>query len=577
MLKRHSAPAVNRTVSSVIIFRLDEVDAGYLDRILHIAGAVLRSQPHPHICYQPSSSSQSDASVDRPSQTDAHPDLSIPPDPVPWPVILPGDDSRQAPAEPVSKSWLSDDRLPRLYYENFHVAHPILVPSVLYSDRNYPRLLQLVVHFVGSHYIASISSQQYKDQVVAELPSTLDRSPCMVQALLIYSIALYARGEWPEAQETLSRGIDIALGLGMNRWAFASSAHPETSTEAESMRRTWWELYITDIFMAAPRKTITSRCSTVPPEVALPCEESVYSGRGEMPKPRMIIDFKRRVFAEDDPVFSSFSYRIEATTILCRVLVLNRLRDGHRDHLQAVENALVSWVNHLPPKKLDIVDSYGNVDEMMFQAHLTIAYAAMLLHLPRSDLQSVLSQPDDRFWPGAPGQLSSTFTRLVHSIKATEASRRVSDSISVCPNVPKHTPFIIPALALCGLIQLATSTSHSEECFDHHCNRITLILGCLKSTRRTWAMAESAYHCLRSSAADVLSDSMDKWNAEPLDRLIPTELAPVDPDRSTHGEQPATSVMDGRGFTPPEFAPAFIDPTCYNASFFSAIPEFDLN
>jgi hypothetical protein len=40
----------------------------------------------------------------------------------------------------------------------------------------------------------------------------------------------------------------------------------------------------------------------------------------------------------------------------------------------------------------------------------------------RSDLPSVLSQsqPDDRFWPGLTGQLSSTFTRLVHSIKATE-------------------------------------------------------------------------------------------------------------------------------------------------------------
>lgn len=493
--------------------------------------------------------------------------------------MISGNVPEQQAVGPASNASLFDERLPRLYYENFHVAHPILVPSSLYHDRNYPHFLQLAVHFVGSHYNPSIPSQPYKDQVIAGLKTNPDRSACMVQAWLLYSIALYARDEWTEAYEALSHSIDIALELGMNRWSFASSASPETSIEAESMRRTWWELYVTDIFMSVPLKTTTFRCSTVRPEVGLPCEESTYNVGVDVPKPRMILEFKRRILAAEDAVFSSFSYRIEATTILCRVLALNRMRDCHRDHLQAVENALVSWINHLPPKKLDIVDSYGNVDEMLFQAHLTIAYAAMLLHLPRSDLPSVLAQPqaDDRFWPGLTAQLPSTFTRLVHSIKATEASRRISDSISVCPNVSKHTPFIIPALTLCGLIQIATSTSHSEECFDHHCNRVTLILGCLKSTQRTWKLAESLYQGLRSSAADVLSDSMAKWNADPLHRLTSAATTPSDQERPSSGTNTVSAMLDGHDFMPPEFSPAFIDPTCYNASFFSAIPEFDIN
>ncbi|CAL5871446.1 uncharacterized protein PFLUO_LOCUS5697 [Penicillium psychrofluorescens] len=513
-----------------------------------------------------------------PSQRRAQPSLPhMTMDQSPWPAMLPRNHTDQPPLETAGRSWISDDRLLRLYYENFHVAHPILVPSSSYNDRNYPYFLQLVVNFVGSHYIPSSPRQQYKDKVAVELASSPDRSPCMIQAWLIYSIALYSRGEWPEAQTAFSNSIEIALELGMNRWEFASAAQPERSLEAESMRRTWWELYIIDIYMAVPLKTITFRCGTVPPEVGLPCEESEYNGGCDVPKPRMILDFKRRVFAPEETVFSSFSYRIDATTILCRVLVLNRLRECHRDHFQSVENALVSWINHLPPKKLDIVDPYGNVDEMMFQAHLTIAYAAMLLHLPRSDLQPILSQPDDRFWPGAPAHLSSTFTRLVHSIKATEASRRMSDSISICPNISKHTPFVIPALALCGMIQIATSTSHSEECFDHHCNRVTLILGCLKSTKRTWNLAEAAYQCVRSSASDILSDSMEKQNAEPLDRLIPTQQTPSDPGRTTPATRAAPNVMDGHDLVLPELSPAFLDPTCYNASFFSAMPEFDIN
>jgi hypothetical protein len=36
-------------------------------------------------------------------------------------------------------------------------------------------------------------------------------------------------------------------------------------------------------------------------------------------------------------------------------------------------------------------------------------------------------------------------------------------------------------------------------------------------------------------------------------------------------------VMPDGHDLPPEFSPQFIDPTCYNASFFSAIPDFDMH
>lgn len=501
----------------------------------------------------------------------------IPASQVLGPLYPPRSEFSQDQLQETNRSGFHDDRFLRLYYEYFHVTHPVLVPNAAYNSRKYPGYLQLVVNFIGSHYVPSSPTQWYKDQVITELTSNPDRSTCMVQAWLIYAIAMYARGECQEAQQAFSHSVDIALELGMNRWSFASSTHPERSIEAESTRRTWWELYITEIFMAASLKSNTFRCSTVRPEVALPCEETAYTGASDVPQPRKILDFKRRVFATEEIVFSSFSYRIEATTILCRVLVLNELRNCHRDHLQAVENALVSWVNHLPPQKLDIVDPYGNIDEMMFQAHLTISYAAMLLHLPRSDLHPVLSQPEDHFWPAATRHLTPTFTRLVHSIKATDASRRISDSISVCPNVLKHTPFIVRALALCGMIQLATSISHSEECFDHHCNRLTLILGCLKSTKRIWNLADSAYHRVRSSAAEALSDSIERWSCEPLDKLIPTESTPSDTDRTRQPDRAAPTISDGQDLMLPDLTPTFIDPVCYNASFFAAIPEFDVS
>ncbi|KAJ5676057.1 hypothetical protein N7462_008954 [Penicillium macrosclerotiorum] len=492
--------------------------------------------------------------------------------------MLPSRDvlSQEQPGAP-RDPWFHDDRFLRLFYENFHVAHPILVPSATYHDRQYPEFLQLVVNFVGSHYLPSSPTQGYKDKVIAELTCNPERSSCMVQAWLIYSIAIYARGEWQEAQDAFAHSVEIALELGMNRQDFAVSVHSENSVEAESLRRTWWELYITDIFIAAPFKSNTFLCSTMAPEVGLPCEDSAYTGTYDIPTPRKIIDFKRRVFAPEETVFSSFSYRIEATTILCRAIVLNRLRDYHRDHLQAVENALVSWVNHLPPRKLDIVDSYGNIDEMMFQAHITIAYATMLLHLTRSDLQSVLPRTDEQFWPVPTRHIASTLNRPIHSIKATEASRRISDTISLCPNVLKHSPFVIPALALCGMIQLATSVKHTEECFDHHYNRVTLILGCLKSTKRIWGLADAAYTQLRTSAADALSDSMERWSTEPLRKFFPSDSTPSSTERTNQPTRPNSAISEGHELLFPPIAPAFVDPTCYNDTFFTSLPDFDIN
>ncbi|KAL3458390.1 hypothetical protein BJX64DRAFT_266705 [Aspergillus heterothallicus] len=481
------------------------------------------------------------------------------------------------PGDFSSKSCVeNDDRLRRLFYENFHASHPILVPSRLYNDQNYPSCLHTVVSFIASHYSSSGRTSEYKRRVLDELRLHSGCSCAVVQAWLLYAIALHARQESEEAQAALTRAIDLALELGMNRRDFASSSYSECSIEAESLRRTWWELCIAEIHIALSLRTFNFRCSSIPPEVALPCEESLYNTGKDLPRPSAMLDFRRRILAADDPIFSSFSYRIDATMILCRVIVLNRIPDCHGDQVQAAENALVSWINHLPAQKVDIVDAYGNVDEMMFQAHLAIAYAAMLLHLPRSDLQPVLERPEkSQFWPGAACQQlsASPSTRLVHSIKATEASRRVSDSISVCPNILKHSPFIIPALSLCGMIQLATSTVHSDECFDHHCNRVNLILGCLKSARRTWELAESTYQSLRSSAAELMSDSIVRcqWNAAPLNQLaVPSELVPSDPSR------PGSSALDGQDPMLTDLPPMFFDRACFNASFFTAVPDLNM-
>ncbi|KAF5232415.1 hypothetical protein FAUST_8743 [Fusarium austroamericanum] len=423
----------------------------------------------------------------------------------------------QAPIQPSS----DNDRLLRLYYENFHNAHPFLVPSSVFTSRNYPPYLRRMVDFAGSHYAPSGPNAQLRAAVTADMLSMTDNSTCMVQSLLIYSILLFFGGDFDAAGKTFGQCTRMAMDLGMHLNDFAAARQLDNPIEAESLRRTWWEIYVTDILMAIPPKTMNLGCSSVPPKVCLPCEEAFYTGRLDIPQPHHVLEFKRRVLSTGDVTFSSFSYRIEAATILGRVLLLNQLKNSSYDHSQSIENALLSWSNHLPPGKLEIVDSYGNIDEMMFQAHMIIALASMLLHLPRSNLHSLLADSKDPFLPIAQNHPLSSSTTLIQGIKATDASRRISDCISLCPNVPKHTPFVIPALALCGFIQLATSQGHPDECFEHHYNRVTLVLGCLKSARRIWPMAESEYDRLRCCASDLIADAMDRMNALPLCQTLP--------------------------------------------------------
>ncbi|CAG7557454.1 unnamed protein product [Fusarium equiseti] len=411
-----------------------------------------------------------------------------------------------------------NDRLLRLYYENFHNAHPFLVPSSAFTSRNYPPYLRRMVDFAGSHYSPSGPNAQLRASVATDMLSITDNSTSMVQSLLIYSILLFFGGDLDGAGKTFEQCTRMAMDLGMHLNDFAAARQLDNPIEAESLRRTWWEIYVTDILMAIPPKTMNLRCSSVPPKVCLPCEEAFYNGRLDIPPPHHVLEFKRRVLLTGDVTFSSYSYRIEAATILGRVLLLNQKKSTSHDHSQSIENALLSWSNHLPPGKLEIVDSYGNIDEMMFQAHMIIALASMLLHLPRSNLHSLLADSKDPFIPVAQNHPLSSSTTLIQGIKATDASRRISDCISLCPNVPKHTPFVIPALALCGFIQLATSQGHPDECFEHHYNRVTLVLGCLKSARRMWRMAESEYDRLRCCASELIADAMDRMNALPLCR-----------------------------------------------------------
>jgi hypothetical protein len=196
------------------------------------------------------------------------------------------------PSDPV------DDQLVSLYYRYFHSAHPCAVPRFAIqryavSDRQAIQPLYAVMKYIGSLHNPLIPSSQLKDHVEAELAvvrtTNHEVSPFAVQAVLLYSIAVYWCDETTKGLDLLEEAIQMALGLGMNRNDFATEHGRNDPILEESWRRTWWQIYITDAHIAGSTHRYPFQTNGIHMDVHLPSEEEEYeSGVGSPPSSTLL-------------------------------------------------------------------------------------------------------------------------------------------------------------------------------------------------------------------------------------------------------------------------------------------------
>ncbi|KAI4728570.1 hypothetical protein E4T49_03619 [Aureobasidium sp. EXF-10728] len=404
---------------------------------------------------------------------------------------------------PISEN-IDDDELVNLFYSNFFSAHPILVPACLYHGHPYPEYLRQVVRFIGSHYSSSVSSDVLRMSIDLSGPGSMtERNPAMVQARLLFAIALHARGEAMDAACMMQSAVGLAIDLNMNLRDFASAHGSNNPILEESLRRTWWELYCMDGYMAALHKLPSFKSNTVRSDVLLPCEEMVYASAGCLPQPSSLQQFDMRLFADEEIQFSSFAYRIEAARILARVLSVSGTQN--EDQVQVVDNALAGWIHSLPQAKVDVVNVYNTVDEMLFQGHMIIHCATIYLHLPRSDLLNTLPVTANIVCAERGRHMSPASTQHSHSVKATNASKELSNLAAVRVPVQKHTPFFVCGLVLGAIVQLSACSVNAGT--EQHRDRITLIIGLLKSLSRNWAISGQVLQQVKKVASEVLRTS----------------------------------------------------------------------
>lgn len=294
-------------------------------------------------------------------------------------------------------SHLVDQQLLQLYYQNFHTAHPILIPlSALQGSlaEHIPTQLVTIMRYIGAHYHPDESIRQTLRASALQTPSSLPADGFWVQCMLLLAICEHAHDGESSSSTYIDLAVQRALELGMQHASFAI-AHGHASPLLEEMwRRTYWELYVVDVLLSAPRQQRSALYhSHTLSDVSLPCDEALYN-EAEVSfylpwqEKRLCVNVKvtsqssipqgclLKDISEDSPQdgrrFSSFVYRIEAIRLLGQVLSLPTDQQHHDQAFADTDNALSEWQRQFPFRTDDFHADSTHFGEMIFQAQMIV-------------------------------------------------------------------------------------------------------------------------------------------------------------------------------------------------------------
>ncbi|KAK5747708.1 hypothetical protein LTS12_022257 [Elasticomyces elasticus] len=423
---------------------------------------------------------------------------------------------------------VDQEALINTFYSNFYASHPFLVPRRHYTSQNYPDYLILTICFIGSHYTnhqilaaASTLHDAVATAIAPPDPQTVHR----VQALMLYATILHARHEPHHAQTVILRAATIALALGMDSPSFAQDNAAGNPLVEESLRRTWWELYTIDLYIAALHRQPTcgikgARKSSVM-NYHLPSSQPLFeAGLGDPHPLTTLRIFEDQAFAliktrtDTSANSSSYGYRVEAIRLVDCVMCLSET--ANTDKIEATDAALAAWRLHnssSPP----LMPGGGDIDPLLFQAHFFIHTASVFLHFPRSDFALTVpssSQAIDTTCAKSHTRLtSSTSGAQMHTMKAIAASKEICSLAAIPWPLELHSPFFVCAVILACIVQLAAASVGQGRrnqgvddggLLEAYRDRV-LLLGSLRCLGEKWAVAHNALQYLRLIAEGIFT------------------------------------------------------------------------
>ncbi|KAI8631289.1 hypothetical protein F5Y19DRAFT_25811 [Xylariaceae sp. FL1651] len=434
------------------------------------------------------------------------------------------------------------DPLIKSFYKHFNRCHPCVVPQNRLQQlcdsapgQESLNLLIAVMRFIGSSYSCPDSSPQLQEKVVEGLQAIqrLAPDPFQVQCRLLYSIALFWGGEKTKSRGEIDAAISTALNLGMNRHRFAADHGRGDAVLQESLRRTWWQLYIIDAYYAAIKRSPTFSLCEVDADTELPCEEDEYES-GSIPTPKTLDDFDSREFGPENQTFSSFAYLIGATRNIALALSAG-LPDASNwlspKTIAEVDAIIDGWFLLLPKSKKEVLREGSVVDELMFQAQMAVHANLIALHRPFSRLpfhplegiSSCLVEP--------PARLPVKEAETVHTQRCLQ-SIEAQLQLLVLPVQPfRRSPFTI-CMTAAGTIALLSAIkaffSGRQLAVARH--QLRLVVGYLKAMAKVWPQGRRNLEEVQTIAQEVLVRKNEPRHRSASDKDIATSQQPLAAD-----------------------------------------------
>lgn len=321
-------------------------------------------------------------------------------------LITPAD-SGETPLQAVNNAYsinMETDPLLDSYYKTFHICHPFVLPRshlnrLCQDPRRQQEFAPLIasLRLIGNIYKEHELSNPLKEQLETSITQAGDLNPFLVPCRLLYSMALFWHEYKHESKSQMDMANKLAIELQMFRLEFAAAHDADDPVLRESWRRTWWMLYIVEAYYAGTLGTMNFRAITIDATVELPCDESDYESgvstdvpfygsdrkymtrqltwQQNIPVPKTLHEFNCREFGPKDIHFSSFAYLIGA--VQCAASAISTIptvatTEDSTYIIQAADSSLDGWRLLLPPDRKQVMSAAGEVDELMFQAHLLI-------------------------------------------------------------------------------------------------------------------------------------------------------------------------------------------------------------
>ncbi|KAH6886948.1 hypothetical protein B0T10DRAFT_490526 [Thelonectria olida] len=391
------------------------------------------------------------------------------------------------------------------FYHHFHAAHPFVLPKsfllLLANDDTLEPLLA-AIRWVGSLFIddKSISDDLLKEAYRLIYKPGVNKGGFLVQAMLLLIIGLDGHRRRKRVDSLLNEARKISIQIGLHARFFAMVNGQGIPVLEESWRRTWWELYVTDALIAGVHRASKFHLYDVPADVALPCEEHQYLS-SHIPAPLHLEDLDHSNLLDGGREFSSFAYRVQCCRIMGKMLTVSPSGPGDKS-LAQIDSLLTNWRLYLPLSKQNAYDNHGQLDEMMFQAHMMLHAISILLHQPHSQLDPSPTYYINACAPNTPAISSDALN--AHTILTIQSANEISKLVTHRVSLLSHTHFFAYMLTLSSTIHLSKwSLTFVPQNDDSLRQNIRLNIGALVKYSEMWPAAQHLTKQVKTIAQDV--------------------------------------------------------------------------